>query len=139
MAALSRSENMSRIRSRDSKPEMAVRRIVYGLGYRYRLHAQALPGRPDLVFQGRRKIIFVHGCFWHGHLDCKIAHKPKSNRSYWSPKIARNNARDERNILQLRSLGWDILVLWECELKDVTALTKRISAFLCDSSPGPDS
>src|SRR5882762_10482633 len=107
-----RSENMRRIKSKDTNPELLVRRLVHSLGYRYRLHGRNLPGKPDLVFGSRRKIIFVHGCFWHAH-TCKVAHIPKTNTPYWNPKLLRNQARDKKNIETLKADGWDVLVIWE--------------------------
>lgn len=114
------------------KPEMAVRRIVHSLGYRYRLHRKDLPGRPDLVFGPKRKVIFVHGCFWHGHEreGCLDARRPKSNTGYWNPKLTRNKERDAERIKQLEALGWEVLVIWECETKDETSLRIRLNAFL---------
>ena len=127
-----RSRTMRAIRSKDMKPELAVRRLVYGMGYRYRLHRHNLPGRPDLVFQGRRKVIFVHGCFWHQHADpaCKIAHRPKSNREYWLPKLDRNVARDSEHRARLCELGWDSLVVWECQVRAGRGIADRIRDFL---------
>jgi DNA mismatch endonuclease (patch repair protein) len=123
---------MRRIRSKGMKPEMAVRRLVHRMGYRYRLHAPDLPGKPDLVFRSRRKIIFVHGCFWHGHpsKSCPIVRTPKSNTSYWNPKLALNTARDQRNQQRLRRAGWSVMVVWECHLRKPDRLMKRIAAFL---------
>lgn len=127
-----RSRTMRAIRSKGMKPELAVRRLVHGMGYRYRLHRHDLPGRPDLVFPGRQKVIFVHGCFWHQHDDsaCKIAHSPKSNRAYWLPKLERNAARDAEHQVQLKELGWEVLVLWECDVKAGTGIANRIREFL---------
>lgn len=113
-------------------PEMAVRRLVHSLGYRYRLHGKDLPGKPDLVFPSRRKAIMVHGCFWHMH-DCRRGYRaPKENSGYWSAKIARNRERDLQTQAELRSLGWDVLVIWECETKSASAksLTDIIVDFL---------
>lgn len=128
----SRSANMRRIRSADMKPEMTVRRAVYRLGYRYRLHRRDLPGKPDLVFIGRRKVIFVHGCFWHQHpvATCRDARPPKSNVSYWHPKLARNVERDAENIAKLQEDGWSVLVIWECETNNQIILEDRLLAFL---------
>lgn len=127
-----RSWTMSRVRSKDTTPEMIVRRIVHALGYRYRLQGTTLPGRPDLVFASRRKVIFVHGCYWHGH-DCKRgARLPSTRQEYWLPKLARNRERDARNIASLEQSGWSVLVVWECELKDRVALADRLTAFLGD-------
>lgn len=106
---------MRRIRSTDTAPELAVRRLLYRLGYRYRLHRKELPGRPDLVFLKRRKVIFVHGCFWHVH-TCNAGRQPKTNQVYWSAKLARNVERDALNQAALLALGWESLVVWECQL-----------------------
>ena len=133
-APKTRRENMQAIRSKDTKPEMVVRRLVHRMGYRYRLHRRDLPGRPDLVFSGKKKIIFVHGCFWHQHPDenCKVAHRPQSNKEYWEPKLQRNQERDRQNQIALEALGWGVLVLWECELKDETLLMGRLDNFLSE-------
>ncbi len=121
---------MRRVHSVDTTPEMAVRKIAYGLGYRYRLHKKDLPGKPDLVFIGKRKVIFVHGCFWHGH-DCRRGNRiPKTNRDYWLAKIRGNIDRDKRQLDELRKQGWSVLVIWECETRDTYQLTGRISDFL---------
>lgn len=132
-----RSENMRRIRSQNMKPEMLVRKLSHRLGYRHRLHGKKLPGKPDLVYPGRRKVIFVHGCFWHQHDDpeCKIARRPKSNLDYWNPKLDRNMERDAQNQAQLREMGWDYMIVWECEARDAQrsgteALESKIRAFL---------
>ncbi|MBI5154395.1 DNA mismatch endonuclease Vsr [Candidatus Poribacteria bacterium] len=127
-----RSENMRRIRAKDMRPEMFVRRTVHGMGYRYRLHSALLPGKPDLSFPSRHKVIFVHGCFWHRHRAraCRISRLPKSNTGYWHPKLEANEARDKRHRRQLRKLGWDVLVIWECELGNVGRLRARIREFL---------
>lgn len=120
---------MARIRGRDTRPELVVRRLLHGLGYRYRLHSSDLPGKPDIVFGGRRKVVFVHGCFWHHH-QCKIGHVPKTRSDFWIAKFARNIQRDERNLLDLKRQGWDALVLWECEVHDRDTIRKRLVAFL---------
>jgi DNA mismatch endonuclease (patch repair protein) len=125
-----RSRIMRAVKGRDTSLEMTVRRLIYSMGYRYRLHRKDLPGKPDLVFSSRRKVLFIHGCFWHGH-DCKRgARVPKTNRDYWQKKIARNQARDSKNIAALQTMGWDILIIWECQIKDETSLRQRLSAFL---------
>lgn len=121
---------MRQIKSAGMKPELAVREIVHRLGGRYRLHRHDLPGRPDLVFPARRKIIFVHGCFWHQHSGCKLAHRPRSNLSYWKKKLASNVARDKRNLRALKELGWRVLVIWECETRDPKKLRRRLFRFL---------
>jgi DNA mismatch endonuclease (patch repair protein) len=107
---------MSRIRGRDTKPEMALRKVLHGLGLRYRLHAANLPGKPDLVFPRFRTVVFVHGCFWHRHSGCKIATTPKSNTDFWVAKFERNVARDRCTARQLRAAGWRVIVAWECQL-----------------------
>lgn len=121
---------MSRVRGKDTKPEMRVRRLIFSLGYRYRLHDARLPGKPDLVFAGRGKVIFVHGCFWHQHDGCALARLPKSRTGFWTRKFAGNKERDARNMAALRALGWRVLVLWECGLADEPALRRRIKRFL---------
>lgn len=127
-----RSKNMRAIRSKDTKPELVIRRLVHGMGYRYRLHRHDLPGRPDLVFPGRRKVLFVHGCFWHSHPDprCKRSNHPKTNRGYWTAKLKRNQERDRENRARLLELGWQVLVIWECEVEAGVGLADRISEFL---------
>ncbi|ESW93122.1 XorII very short patch repair endonuclease [Mesorhizobium sp. LSJC269B00] len=134
LSTSARSERMSRIGRKDTKPEMVVRRLIHSLGYRYRLHRRALPGRPDLVFPTRRKAIFVHGCFWHRHSDsrCKLARLPKSRVEFWIPKLEANAERDSRNEHALDNLGWGVLVIWECEIKDRALLESKIQAFLND-------
>jgi DNA mismatch endonuclease (patch repair protein) len=129
-----RSENMRRIKSKGMKPELTVRRMVHRMGYRYRLHRKDLPGKPDLVFGPSRKVIFVHGCFWHGHDDpaCPDRRQVKSNQAYWNPKIAGNRERDARNQAALEAAGWRVLTVWECELRDSLTLEKRIRDFLED-------
>lgn len=125
-----RSAVMRAVKARDTKPELLVRRAAHGLGYRFRLHGKHLPGSPDLTFPSRKKVIFVHGCFWHGHDCARGARVPKANADYWRAKIARNMARDARALGLLAELGWEALVLWECELKPQAALLERLVAFL---------
>lgn len=126
-----RSERMSRVRSKDTKPELTIRRLIHSLGYRYRLHATQLPGKPDLVFAARRKVIFVHGCFWHRHGSrCHLTRLPKSKLDFWRPKLEQNKKRDEKNIRKLHNCGWKSLVIWECQLKNGSNLTARIKNFL---------
>lgn len=129
--AISRSENMRRIRGKDTSPELTVRRLLRDLGFSgYRLHRKDLPGKPDIVYAGRRKVIFVHGCFWHGH-DCKTGiREPKSNREYWLPKVEGNRQRDAAHIADLVSRGWSVLTVWECELGDTGGLAARLVSFL---------
>jgi DNA mismatch endonuclease (patch repair protein) len=125
-----RSAAMARVRSRDTKPELVVRRLIYSLGYRYRLYHSKLPGKPDLIFARQRKAIFVHGCFWHGHCCRAGKNRPRSNLSYWSAKLLRNQQRDVANRKALRKLGWKILVLWECQIGNSARLRSRIETFL---------
>lgn len=142
ISAAERSKLMSRIRSEGSRAEWAVRRMVFALGYRYRLHTRSLPGRPDLVFASRKAVIFVHGCFWHRHKGCPRARMPKSRVHYWLPKIKANVIRDARVVRELRSLGWRVLVVWECEVDRGTlgsgaGVASAVEVFLdqpqCDS------
>lgn len=125
-----RSQIMARVKGKDTTPELVIRKIIHSLGYRYRLHSSSLPGKPDIVFPSRQKIIFVNGCFWHGHKCKRGKRTPKSNREYWVDKIKRNVDRDKKHIRRLRLLGWMCLVIWECQMKDKDKLTKRIIAFL---------
>ncbi len=112
-----RSWNMSRIRSKNTKPELIVRSLLHRMGFRFRLHRKDLPGKPDIVLPKYKTVIFVHGCFWHRHKDCKVATTPSTRREFWEKKFKDNVARDERNQRQLRQLGWHVYVLWECEVK----------------------
>ena len=130
VSAQVRSRIMAQVKSKDTKPELAVRRLLHGLGYRYRLHRKDLPGRPDLVFPSRRKAIFVNGCFWHGHADCEKVRLPLSNRAYWRDKLRRNQERDERNLASLQESGWETMVVWECELVDLDVVSQNLIAFL---------
>lgn len=128
---MERSEIMRRVRSTDTKPELIIRKLVHSLGFRYRLHKKDLPGKPDLVFLGKRKIIFVHGCFWHGH-NCKRGNRlPKENREYWKKKISSNMQRDQNHVRKLTKEGWSVLTIWECETKkDQDTLSSKITEFL---------
>ena len=131
-----RSAVMRRVKGRDTSPEMKVRRLLTAMGLRYRLHRRDLPGAPDIVLGPRRLAIFVHGCFWHGH-DCpRGARVPKQNRDYWTAKVGRNRARDERTQGELAALGWTPLVIWECELKDEAGLTAKLEAALSRPASG---
>jgi DNA mismatch endonuclease (patch repair protein) len=121
---------MSRIRGKDTKPELLVRRILHSMGYRYRLHRRDLPGCPDIVFPGRRRVIFVHGCFWHRH-RCKYGQvRPATRPEFWERKLAGNKARDARNRRELRRLGWQVLIVWECQIRKPAATIERIVRFL---------
>jgi len=122
---------MRAIKSKNTKPEMAVRRLVHGMGYRYRLHRKDLPGKPDLTFGPRNKAIFVHGCFWHQHPGCRDARMPATRLDYWEPKLTANVVRDARNLRLLRRLGWSVAVVWECQVEsDVSAVGRRLQRFL---------
>lgn len=125
-----RSEIMRRIGRENTTPELAVRSVAHSLGYRYRLHSKKLVGSPDIVFARRRKVIFVHGCFWHGHESCRLARTPKSNSAYWITKVARNKERDKRVILTLSELGWAAHVIWECQTRDRDLLKSLLTDFL---------
>lgn len=124
-----RTEIMRAIRGVDTRPEMTVRRLAHRLGYRYRLHRRDLPGSPDLVFPSRRKVVFVHGCFWHGH-DCRANRLPKTRPDYWASRFAKNKERDARKLRELEAAGWSVLTLWECELRDPVAIGVRLRRFL---------
>ena len=131
-AKLCRSEIMQRIRSKNTKPEIIVRKLVFSLGYRYQLHRKDIPGNPDIAFIGRKKAIFINGCFWHLHQspDCKISHLPKSNLGFWEPKLRANRERDSKNKDFLSEIGWDCLTIWECELKNIDEIKSKIINFL---------
>ena len=127
-----RSEIMRSVPSVDTKPEMVVRRLTHGMGYRYRLYRKDLPGKPDLVFPARRKIIFVHGCFWHQHSCARGNRRPKTRREYWLEKLKRNRRRDRANLASLREHGWDVMVIWECQtgVGGHADLARKIERFL---------
>lgn len=126
-----RSALMSRIRSKDTVPEHVVRSILHRRGYRFRLHRADLPGKPDIVLPRHRKIILIHGCFWHGH-TCKLASKPRSNAEYWSEKIRGNRARDRKHKRQLTAAGWSVLEIWECRVRKGVGLESQVLSFLAD-------
>ena len=125
-----RSRIMARVKSKGMKPEMAVRRLLHGLGYRYRLHKSDLPGKPDMAFPSRRKVVFVNGCFWHNHAGCPRVRIPATNREYWTAKLERNRTRDERNLALLAEQGWAAMTVWECELRDMPTAAERLTEFL---------
>jgi DNA mismatch endonuclease, patch repair protein len=131
-----RSENMRNIRGQNTSPELAVRKLCREIGFSgYRIHRKELPGKPDIVWLGRKQAIFVHGCFWHGH-DCSEGiRKPKSNRSYWIPKIERNQQRDAESISNLRAAGWNVFIIWECEITEQRHLSQRLLKFLSKNHP----
>jgi len=124
-----RTKNMQAVRVKNTAPELRVRSLVHRLGYRFRLHRKDLPGTPDLVFPARKSVMFVHGCFWHGH-SCARGNAPSSNVGFWLPKIAGNRKRDSRSVRRLRKAGWRVLTVWECETKDPDRLIQRLSHFL---------
>ena len=130
LSAERRSANMRQIRSKDTKPEVLLRRLLHAQGYRFRLHRKDLPGKPDLVFPSRKKAIFVHGCFWHQHPGCREGRVPGSRPEYWEPKLARNQQRDAAAQAALKEQGWHCLTVWECELKDAATVMKNVTDFL---------
>lgn len=130
VSSAKRSRMMAGIKGKNTKPELVVRKLVHGMGFRYRLHRKDLPGSPDLVFPRLKKVIFVHGCFWHRHPECKFAYTPKSNVHFWLNKLEGNTRRDERVLAALDALGWKVLIVWECEVSDPPALTLKVKSFL---------
>lgn len=133
-----RSAHMARIRRADTKPEWIVRRLLHRAGYRFRLQWRAVPGRPDVAFPARRKAIFVHGCFWHQHEGCRLAHVPATRSEFWEAKFTRNRERDARALARAEAEGWDAVVVWECETRDATGLEERLRRFLgAPRWPGP--
>jgi len=124
-----RSATMSHVRNRNTKPEMLVRSVLHRMGYRFRLHDRTLPGTPDIVLRRHRKIVQVNGCFWHGH-SCSRGKRPSSNAVFWDTKITQNQERDRKNLALLEQLGWQVLVVWECELRNLEELTSRLTAFI---------
>ncbi len=126
---LTRSEMMGRVRSKDTKPEVRTRSAAHALGHRFRIHVVDLPGKPDLANKARRWAIFVHGCFWHSHENCRLASKPRSNTGYWSEKLVRNHERDARQQQALQDLGYEVLIVWECETRDEPKLREIVAAF----------
>lgn len=130
-----RRRNMSAIKGKNTGPEMVVRRLVHALGYRYRLHRRDLPGRPDLVFGSKGKIIFVHGCYWHRHSCARGKPMPKTRHEFWAAKFVANTRRDRQSLSKLRTQGWEVLVVWECEVSDLQKLQRRLQRFLGSPSP----
>ena len=130
LSSSQRSALMARIRGKNTKPEMMVRRMAHGMGYRYRLHKKSLPGTPDLVFASRKKVIFVNGCFWHRHAGCQLAATPKTRVDFWMKKLDRNVQRDKDAIRQLEQTGWQVLVIWECETRSPEGLDEKLAEFL---------
>lgn len=132
-----RSWNMSRIKGRDTRPELIVRSVLHRLGFRFRLHGKGLPGRPDVVLARHRTVVFVHGCFWHRHRRCRFAYEPKTNVTFWSEKFRQNVARDSSNNRELRHRGWHVVVVWECQAADRAALAECLAAALERPSSTP--
>lgn len=131
-----RSENMRRIRSKDTQPELAVRRICRNLGFTgYRVHRKDIIGKPDLAWFGKKLAVFVHGCFWHGHDCAEGLRKPKTNRNYWLPKLKRNHQRDIEHVAALRATGWRVLTIWECEMHNKKRLVRKIDRFIAKTTP----
>jgi DNA mismatch endonuclease (patch repair protein) len=128
---------MQSVGTKNTGPEWEIRRLLFGLGYRYRLHDKRLPGRPDIVFPGRKKVIFVHGCYWHGH-GCSKGHPLKSRLEYWGPKLAANRDRDATQVHKIEELGWSVLTLWQCELKDSEAVKAAVLSFLGPRTASPN-
>lgn len=129
-----RRRTMQAVKSKNTSPELLVRRLLHTRGYRYRLHRSDLPGKPDLVFPGRKSVVFVHGCFWHGHNCARGSRVPKTNTEYWTAKVARNRAQDEKAQKQLSGDGWNVLAVWECELRDTQGVLKRVTRFLSSNA-----
>ena len=125
-----RSRIMSKVKGKDTKPERLVRSLLHGMGYRFRLHRRNLPGNPDIVLPKHRKVIFVHGCFWHGHEECSRSKRPASNQKFWDEKLNKNIQRDKNNILTLRNMDWTPLIIWTCEVKDIVSLKLKLQNFL---------
>lgn len=128
-----RSRMMAGIKGKNTRPEMVVRKMVHGMGFRYRLHRKDLQGSPDLVFPRLRKVIFVHGCFWHRHPGCRFAYTPKSNIQFWLKKLEANSRRDAQALKTLEALGWEILVVWECEVSNLPSLSRKLNSFLASN------
>lgn len=128
---------MRQVRSKDTSPERVIRSLLHGMGFRFRLHYNRLPGRPDVVMPKYRTVVFVHGCFWHRHPGCARATTPATNQEYWLPKFDRTIERDRQIQAKLRGLGWNVLVLWECELKDIKKLAERLFAAIAQRQPAP--
>lgn len=131
LTSAQRSAHMARIRGRDTRPEMVVRRAAHALGLRFRLHRRDLPGSPDMVFPGRRRALFVHGCYWHRHPGCRLAYSPKSNADFWQTKFDRNVARDAEAMAALAAAGWQADVIWECETRHPETIPDRLRALFC--------
>jgi len=132
LSAAERSRNMSRVKGRDTKPELLVRSLIHRMGFRFSLHRKDLPGRPDIVLVRHRKLVFVHGCFWHGHAGCSRATVPSTNIHFWKKKISGNKTRDKSVTRRLGVMGWKVLVVWQCHTNNTQKLTTRLERFLAD-------
>lgn len=132
-----RSRMMAGIKGKNTRPEMAVRKLAHAMGFRFRLHRKSLPGSPDLVFPRLRRVIFVHGCFWHRHPGCRLAYTPKSNTKFWLDKFEGNMQRDALALEALDALGWEVLIVWECEVSNLPALTQKLNLFLAAEQRSP--
>jgi len=121
---------MSRVSGKNTKPELVVRSLLHNMGYRFRLHRNDLPGEPDITLPKHKKIIFVHGCFWHGHIDCPRAKRPATNKIFWREKLDKNIERDKATVYKLKQLGWDVLTVWTCEMNDTDKLKNKLLSFL---------
>lgn len=128
---------MAGIKGKNTRPEMAVRKLAHAMGFRFRLHRKSLPGSPDLVFPRLRRVIFVHGCFWHRHPGCRLAYTPKSNTKFWLDKFEGNMQRDALALEALDALGWEVLIVWECEVSNLPALTQKLNLFLAAEQRSP--
>ena len=137
LSKLQRSEHMARIRSKNTSPELTVRRALFRLGYRFRLHGNDLPGTPDIVFRSRKKAVFVHGCFWHAHEGCHLARIPKTRRGYWRAKFMRNAKRDRSSKRKLRAMGWSTLTIWECQIVREEYVVRRLTRYLGPATGEP--
>lgn len=127
-----RSRIMARVKGSNTRPELLVRSLIHRMGFRFRLHRRDLPGCPDIVLPRHRKVIFIHGCFWHGHEGCHRSARPTSNQDFWEKKLSGNIERDKRNVLELKELGWKVLVVWTCETKETERLIAILSRFLTE-------
>lgn len=125
-----RSQIMSRVSGKNTKPEIAVRSLLHNLGFRFRLHRKDLPGKPDITLPKYKKVIFVHGCFWHGHADCSRSKRPSTNEEFWREKLDKNIERDKTTVNALKELGWDVLTLWTCEVNETNKLKTKLLSFL---------
>lgn len=125
-----RSQIMSRVSGKNTKPELVVRSLLHNMGYRFRLHRKDLPGKPDITLSRYKKVIFVHGCFWHGHTDCPRSKRPTTNKIFWREKLDKNKERDKKSVRNLKELGWKVLVIWTCEVNDTFKLKNKLISFL---------